>query len=62
MITIIQDGDLNKLRQIRRFTCEYCGCIFEGDREDYEIDSQYNQEYIKIRCPYCNNMVYYSIY
>ena len=34
MIKIIREGKIDK--QVLRFTCQNCGCIFEGERGDYK--------------------------
>ena len=34
MIKVIQEGKIDK--QVLRFTCEKCGCIFEGEKGDYD--------------------------
>ena len=33
---IIKEGDLNKLKKIKRFECKECGCIFEADKNEYK--------------------------
>lgn len=33
MIKIIREGKIDK--QVLRFICEKCGCIFEGEKGDY---------------------------
>ena len=54
---IIKPGDLDKLKQIKRFECRKCGCIFTADNTEYEIDDQYSQEYYSCDCPTCGNQV-----
>lgn len=55
---IIQQGDMKKLHNTKRFTCNNCGCIFEADDTEYHTDQQYNQEYYYIDCPFCHRPVY----
>ena len=42
---IIKKGDLNKLKEIKHFECEKCGCIFETEKDEYKWGSQYNETY-----------------
>lgn len=49
----------------KRITCEYCGCIFEAEREEYNITSQLGvmhdglQAYNCI-CPCCKKSTYFD--
>ena len=55
---IIKEGDLKKLKKIKRFECKECGCIFEAEKDEYKWDSQYNVTYYYCTCPCCNQTVY----
>ena len=55
---IIKEGDLNKLKRIKRFECKECGCIFEAEKDEYKEGSQYNETYYYCACPCCNQTVY----
>lgn len=56
---IIRDGDKNKLRKIKTFDCDFCGCLFEADNTEYKIKSFYNDKaYYYITCPCCGRQVY----
>ena len=55
---IIKEGNLNKLMRVKRFKCDYCDCIFTADKNEYIIDSQYNEEYYYCICPCCDNRAY----
>lgn len=55
---IIKEGNLNKLKKIKRFECEECGCIFEAEKDEYKWGSQYNEEYYYCACPCCNQIAY----
>lgn len=55
---IIKQGDLNKLKRIKQFECKECGCIFEADKNEYKIGSQYNETYYFCVYPTCKNTVY----
>lgn len=59
---IIKYGDKKKLKIIKTFDCDFCGCIFEADNTEYKIGSQYNEEYYYIKCPFCSRTVYKEIY
>ena len=54
---IIKEGNLELLKQIRRFKCGLCGCIFEADNTEYKTDNQYNHTYYTCDCPCCNREV-----
>ncbi len=55
---IIKEGDLNKLKKIKRFECKECGCIFEAEKNEYKQGSQYNDIYYYCECPFCHKIVY----
>ena len=54
---IIQQGNPDYQKQIRRFTCK-CGCVFEAEKGEYSTGSQYNETYYYCECPTCKSMVY----
>lgn len=59
MIKIIKEGNL---KLIKKFHCQYCGCIFEADDNSYLIDTCYPSLYsaetfLKIDCPCCGTLV-----
>ena len=61
MIKIIREGKpevLKMLRDTRKFTCGFCDCIFEVDREDYSItpENPYVVKY-SCKCPQCGMTV-----
>lgn len=54
-IKIIKQGKIKELKGTRRFTCLFCGCVFDADRGDYEaIDGQYNETVYRAFCPTCH--------
>lgn len=56
---IIKHGDLERLKQIKHFICEKCGCEVEADNTEYKYDRlDYNEEGCYIKCPDCNNIVW----
>jgi len=57
-MTIIVEGDLNRLNKVKRFSCRECGCVFDADKTEYTAESQYNETYYKCTCPTCGNTVY----
>lgn len=42
---IIKKGNIDLLRKTKRFSCTYCGCVFEADIGEYKSDTQYNEVY-----------------
>jgi hypothetical protein len=57
MIKIIKEGSL---KLIKKFHCQYCGCIFEADDDSYLIDTCYpysTETFLKINCPCCGTLV-----
>ena len=55
---IIKNGDITRMRKIKTFDCNFCGCLFEADSTEYRIGSQYNQTYYYMKCPFCRRNVY----
>ena len=47
---IIKPGEIPK--ETIRFSCGYCGCIFEADKGEYEKGPTYDPDYT-CRCPTC---------
>lgn len=58
---ILKEGDLKLLQKIKKFTCPYCGCIFEASKDEYKNGMQYNEEYYYCKCPFCNRTAYKNI-
>jgi len=56
---IIKHGDVNKLKQIKRFECKSCGCIFEADNTEYkhEYSQRETCDWYSVKCPTCNKYV-----
>ena len=55
---IIKQGSIKKLYKTETFDCDFCGCLFEADKTEYLIGSQYNEEYLYVNCPFCGHTVY----
>ena len=64
---IIVEGDAAK-RQPVRFSCKYCGCVFDADKSEYDIaeesiEAHYNGMQYKLvtlyscDCPCCGRVV-----
>lgn len=60
-IRIIKPGNPVKAKRTRRFTCLFCGCIFNADFGDYEavttrgqLDDEIAHQAI---CPACHKWV-----
>jgi hypothetical protein len=60
-IKIIKPGNPVKAKQTRRFTCLFCGCIFNADLGDYEavmICNQLDDVIVhQAICPACHKWV-----
>lgn len=53
---IIKEGNLEKIKKIRRFDCSYCDCIFEADNTEYKIHyDQREGSWIEVYCPFCGS-------
>ena len=61
MIKIIREGKIDM--QVLRFTCQNCGCIFEGEKEDYNWSyyQRDNEAICSIKCPCCGKYMQYKI-
>lgn len=55
MIKIIREGKIDK--KVLRFTCQNCGCIFEGEKGDYKENYYQRDNVYSIKCPCCEKWV-----
>lgn len=55
---ILVHGNPEKLKEVRRFTCSACGCMFKADKTEYKSSQQYNETYYYCQCPECGNTAY----
>jgi len=57
---IIQQGDNNKVTDIKRFVCKECGCVFEADNTEFKAEYAYGQylEGYSCDCPNCGKSVF----
>ena len=47
-----------KLKQTKRFSCGFCECVFEADKNEYKSEEvQFNMYYYCI-CPNCSEKAY----
>jgi RNase P subunit RPR2 len=58
-LRIIKHGDVNRLKQIKRFECKSCGCIFEADNSEYKHEFSQREMcgWYSVQCPTCNKYV-----
>lgn len=56
---IIKHGDVGCLKQIKRFECKSCGCIFEADNTEYKHEFSQREMcgWYETRCPTCKRYV-----
>ena len=52
-MNVIKPGVIPK--ETIRFSCSYCGCIFEADKGEYETGPQYDPGYSCL-CPTCGHV------
>lgn len=59
-IKIVKPGKIPDLKKKRRFVCDYCGCVFDADPDDYaeEYDPGHQQYDRFTHCPTCSRIVY----
>ena len=55
---IIKPGNIDKIKKMKMFNCDFCGCLFEADNTEYITNSQYNETYYYVICPFCGRRVY----
>ena len=55
---IIRNGNIKKLKKIKTFDCDWCGCLFEADNTEYKQTAQYNETYYYSVCPFCGRYAY----
>lgn len=53
MKRIIKEGR----NQTKQFQCDWCGCIFEADINDYTEHTFYGVGFLASSCPNCNKPV-----
>lgn len=57
---IIKHGDLEKLKQIKHFICQKCGCELEADNTEYQSRQvEYNDIGYFIKCPDCGYEIWW---
>lgn len=55
---IIKEGNLDKIKQTKRFECKICGCVFEADAGEYKLTFERNTEVAYAKCPTCKSIAY----
>lgn len=46
-----------KRKGIRRFKCDFCGCVFEAEQGEYKCNQYYNSELsYACQCPKCDEV------
>lgn len=60
---ILVQGDINRLQKIKKFECGDCGCVFVGNREEYEdCSTQRDGAWFTMECPCCGRTVHNTTY
>ena len=55
---IIKNGNLEKPKQIKRFKCDNCGCVFEAEKGEYKYMLLPRNDVIYgCECPYCQKEI-----
>lgn len=44
-----------RLKETKQFECRTCGCIFEGDKDEYEGEEDNFRIYYYCKCPNCKS-------
>lgn len=50
---ILKQGKIKNISGIKRFKCNYCGCVFEAEQGEYKSGQHYNDTYYFCECPFC---------
>lgn len=51
---ILRKGDIEKILESKYFLCPICGCLWKANKDEYEVDTQYNELYYTCKCPFEN--------
>lgn len=51
---ILRKGDTEKILETRYFLCPICRCLWKANKDEYEVDTQYNDLYYTCKCPFEN--------
>lgn len=57
---ILRKGNLENLKNPKRFECKDCGCLFEATKEEYKVDTQSDKPKYYCECPTCKTRVNYK--
>ena len=59
---IVVPGNMDRVKKIKTFECETCGCVFKASLGEYSSVEAYVTQHDGIeaecKCPYCGNMVF----
>ena len=60
---ILKQGNIEKLRKPKDFSCKKYGCVFMADNTEYKMSDYWSNAHDGIeaecKCPTCGEMVYY---
>jgi len=51
---ILKEGSIERINKTKYFLCKNCGCVWTANKDEYEVDIQYNEEYYTCKCPFEN--------
>ena len=62
-LNIIKQGDPNRVeKQVKRFECSACGCVWEAEKSEYFYELSALNIPIVCQCPTCNRVVTNRMY
>lgn len=59
MKRVLKEGKISK--NVRKFRCPNCGCVFEADEDDYATIRNARDDFcsfVESECPTCHKKVY----
>lgn len=57
MKRVLKEGKITK--NVRKFKCPDCGCVFEADEDDYTMTMNLRNDFcLESECPTCHRNVY----
>jgi len=63
---ILKQGNIQKIRRVKRFACKHCGCVFTADNTEYRPADYYSNMHDGIdatcECPCCKSTAYSEAY
>lgn len=58
---IITPGNIELAEEVKRFSCDKCGCVFEAKRREYTSVTHRNEVYYGCKCPTCGKQLGYIV-